>query len=69
VLGRRSAGLTNGERRHEMAQAIAHVVIHEWIHVATQSSSHGGHGITKQFLSPEELTAEPGNKTVAIATH
>jgi hypothetical protein len=69
VLGRRSAGLTNGERRHEMAQAIAHVVIHEWIHVATQSSSHGAHGITKQFLSPEELTAEPGNKTVAIATH
>jgi hypothetical protein len=69
VLGRRSAGLTKEERRHEMAQAIAHVVIHEWIHVAAQNSSHSAHGITKQFLSPEELTAEPRNKTVAIATH
>jgi hypothetical protein len=52
-----------------MAQAIAHVVIHEWIHVATQSPAHGAHGITKQFLSPEELTAEPKNNTVATATH
>ena len=52
-----------------MAQAIAHVVIHEWIHVATQSPAHGAHGITKQFLSPAELTAEPKNNTVATATH
>jgi hypothetical protein len=68
VLGARSAGLTKQERRHEMAQAIAHVVIHEWIHVATQSPAHGARGITKQFLSPEELIAEP-NRTVAIAAH
>ena len=56
-------------RRHEMAQAIAHVVIHEWIHIATQSPSHGARGITKQFLSPAELTGEPGDNTVAIASH
>ncbi len=69
VLRTRSAGLNEDERRHEMAQAIAHVVIHEWIHVATQSPAHGAHGITKQFLSPAELTAEPKNNTVATATH
>jgi hypothetical protein len=69
VLRTRSAGLNKDERRHEMAQAIAHVVIHEWIHIATQSPSHGAHGITKQFLSPAELIAEPKNNTVAIATH
>ncbi len=69
VLRTTSPGLNNYERRHEMAQAIAHVVLHEWIHIATQSSSHGARGITKQFLSPEELTAEPKNNTVAIATH
>jgi hypothetical protein len=69
ALRTRSAGLNNNERRHEMAQAIAHVVIHEWIHIATQSPTHGAHGITKKFLSPEELIAEPKNKTVAVATH
>jgi hypothetical protein len=69
ALRRTSLGLTQYERRHEMAQAIAHVVIHEWIHIATQSSSHGKRGITKQSLSPEELIAEPRNNNVATAIH
>jgi hypothetical protein len=69
VLRSRSAGLDKYERRHAMAQAIAHVVIHEWIHIATQSPAHGARGITKQFLSPAELTAEPRKNTVAIAAH
>jgi hypothetical protein len=67
ALRSHSVGLNKYERRHEMAQAIAHVVIHEWIHIATQSPAHGARGVTKQFLSPEELTAEPRNDTVAIA--
>jgi hypothetical protein len=62
-------GLDMQGRRHEMAQAIAHVVIHEWIHVATQSSSHGREGITRQFLSVGELTKEPPKNDLAIATH
>jgi hypothetical protein len=53
------------QRRHEMDQAIAHVVIHEWIHIATQSSAHGRSGVTKQFLSADELTAEPTKKDLA----
>jgi hypothetical protein len=69
VLRTTSPGLTRRERGHEMAQAVAHVVIHEWIHVATQSASHGREGITKQFLSPAELTAEPTNNNLAIASH
>jgi hypothetical protein len=64
-----SLGLNKYESRHEIAQAVAHVVIHEWIHIAAQCPSHGAHGITKQFLSPAELTADPRNSTVAIATH
>jgi hypothetical protein len=67
VLRTNSPGFNKYERRHEMAQAIAHVVIHEWIHIATQSPAHGARGVTKQFLSPEELTAEPKNDTVAVA--
>jgi len=69
VLRSRSGGLDKYERRRAMAQAIVHVVIHEWIHIATQSPAHGARGITKQFLSAAELTTEPGNNTVAIATH
>jgi hypothetical protein len=69
MLRRRSAGLDQHERRHAMAQAIAHVVIHEWIHIATQSPAHGKRGITKQFLTAAELTTEPRNHTVAIASH
>jgi hypothetical protein len=69
VLRSRSAGLDKYERRHAMAQAIAHVVIHEWIHIGTQSPAHGARGITKQFLTAAELTAEPRNNTVAIASH
>jgi len=67
-LRKRSAGLDGYERRHAMAQAIAHVVIHEWIHIATQSPGHGKRGITKQFLTAAELTAEPKHNTVAVAT-
>ena len=67
-LRRRSAGLDGYERRHAMSQAIAHVVIHELIHIATQSPGHGKRGITKQFLTAAELPAEPKHNTVAIAT-
>jgi hypothetical protein len=69
VLRPISAGSNSGQRRHEMAQAIAHVVIHEWLHIATQSSAHGRKGITKQFLSVDELTAEPTKSELAIAIH
>jgi len=69
ALRGRSAGLDKYERRHAMAQAIAHVVIHEWIHIATQCPAHGKRGITKQFLTAAELTGEPRNNTVAIASH
>ena len=68
VLRSRSASLDQYERRHAMAQAIAHVVIHEWIHIATQSPAHGKRGITKGFLTAAELTGEP-KTNMAIVSH
>jgi hypothetical protein len=59
VLRLKLAGLTVEGRRCAMAQAIAHVLIHEWIHIATQSSSHGARGIAQANLSVEELIAGP----------
>ena len=50
VLRAATLGVTQEQRRQAMAQAIAHVLIHEWIHVATQSSSHSAHGIERASL-------------------
>lgn len=61
VLRPVSAGLSKEGRQHAMAQAIAHVLIHEWVHIATQSGSHSGRGVTQANLSASELMQEPGN--------
>jgi hypothetical protein len=67
LLRATAAGLTVQECRHQMSQAIAHVLIHEWIHIATQNSSHGDRGVTKRFLSAGELIAEPGSNRLPAA--
>ena len=59
ALRSRSAGLDQYARRHAMAQAIAHVVIHEWIHIATQSTRHNSRGISQAYLSVNDLIEEP----------
>jgi hypothetical protein len=54
-------------RQHVMDQAIAHVVIHEWSHVMTQNTGHSSRGITKAYLSVNELTAEPTSDRLSAA--
>jgi hypothetical protein len=61
VLRPASAGMSGQGRQHAMAQAIAHVLIHEWAHIAMQSTSHRGRGITQANLSVSDLIQEPGN--------
>jgi hypothetical protein len=69
VLRPTAVGLNKEGRRRVMTQAIAHVLIHEWIHIATQSSSHGTHGITQAALPVAELIADPRNSRTPAATH
>jgi hypothetical protein len=69
VLRPVAAGLDKDGRRNVMAQAIAHVLIHEWIHVATQNRSHGDRGITQAALSVNELIADPRLHLRVIPTH
>jgi hypothetical protein len=38
------------------SEAISHVILHEWIHIATQSPAHASHGIMEPVLSPHDLT-------------
>ncbi len=59
VLRPAVARLNKEDRRYAMAQAISHVLIHEWSHIATQSSSHGARGITQAYLSVNDLIANP----------
>lgn len=51
--------LTKEGRRNAMDQAIAHILIHEWRHIATQSSAHSTRGIAQANLSVNELIAAP----------
>jgi hypothetical protein len=59
VLRPTLASLNKEDRRYAMLQAIAHVLIHEWIHIATQSDVHGRQGIMQAYLSANQLIAGP----------
>jgi hypothetical protein len=67
LLRPRGANLSKQERQHLMDQAIAHVLIHEWSHIVTQSKAHSSRGITQACLSVEELIAEPKNNHLSAA--
>jgi hypothetical protein len=52
ILGQRALGLSSSQRERLMANAIARVVIlHEWIHIATQNPHHAKHGVAKAEFS------------------
>ena len=61
VLRPAAAGLSKQGRQYMMDQAIAHVLIHEWIHIATQSTRHSSRGISQAYLSVNDLIEEPKN--------
>jgi hypothetical protein len=65
VLRPATAGLNDKGRQYAMAQAVAHVLIHEWMHIATQSSAHAAHGIRQANLSVSELIGETRNNHLA----
>jgi len=62
LLGPEASSLDKQGRRRAMGQAIAHVLIHEWIHIATQRPSHDAHGIMKSSISVKERIAHPRDK-------
>jgi hypothetical protein len=67
VLRPAVASLSKEDRRYAMMQAIAHVLIHEWIHIATQSDAHGRRGIMQAYLSANQLIAGPKNGDLQVA--
>jgi len=59
VLGAQAQGLDRDERNRMMAEAMARVLVHEWIHVAAQTDRHGQEGITRASFNEEDLLGEP----------
>lgn len=62
-LGQHSLGLTGDQRQRQMANAMARVILHEWIHIATQDAHHAKHGIAKAEFSIDDLLAHPAKSS------
>jgi hypothetical protein len=43
------------QRLQTASEAIAHVILHEWTHIATQSAAHASRGLMQSELSTREL--------------
>lgn len=55
MLGQRAMWMNQGARNSAMAEAISRVVLHEWVHIATQSSAHTRDGIEKRSFGLQDL--------------
>jgi hypothetical protein len=66
-LSHRAAGMTASGRTAAMSEAMARVILHEWAHVATQSSAHGAKGITKARFGVDDLVLSGRQAQVGTA--
>jgi hypothetical protein len=57
LLASEAYGLDRDGRSRLMAAAIARVILHEWIHIATQSERHAQEGLGKAAFGPRDLVA------------
>jgi len=55
VLAARAQGMPEGARYELMSGAVARVILHEWIHIATQRASHARRGIEKAQFGAADL--------------
>jgi hypothetical protein len=67
VLRPAAARLSKQDRQYMMDQAIAHVLIHEWDHIATQSARHTSRGVSQAYLSVNDLIEKPKSKHLSVA--
>jgi hypothetical protein len=58
VLEPLAAGMERERRASVMAEAIARVILHEWVHVATQNAGHTAKGLSKAEFGVTDLLAE-----------
>jgi hypothetical protein len=61
MLATQAYGLDRDQRNGLMAVAIARVILHEWIHIATQNPGHARDGLGKAAFRPWDLVAHAAN--------
>ncbi len=57
TLASQTYGLARDQQDKLMARAIARVILHEWIHIATQNPGHAQDGLAKATFGPRDLIA------------
>ena len=57
MLATKAFGRNREQRDNLMAVAIARVILHEWIHIATQSKHHSDRGLAKARFGSGDLSA------------
>ena len=68
MLATQAFGLNRDERNRLMAVAMARVILHEWIHIATQNSHHSEHGLGKAQFGVADLLAHPARQAAQWGT-
>jgi hypothetical protein len=58
MLGPIALGMDQKRRDTVMGEAITRVILHEWIHIATQNSGHKENGVTKSAFDIRDLLAD-----------
>src|SRR6202044_3343311 len=61
TLASQTLGLDRDQRSRLMAVAIARVILHEWIHIATQNPGHARDGLAKAVFGPQDLSPNAAN--------
>ena len=64
MLATQAFGLDRDRRNRLMAVAIARVILHEWIHIASQNPHHSEHGLAKAQFGVTDLLAHPARHAV-----
>jgi hypothetical protein len=64
----RTQWMNGKERIDAMSEAIAWVVLHEWVHVARQSAAHGANGVTKASFGVNDLLCRDEGASRVTAT-
>ncbi|MGB6691338.1 MAG: hypothetical protein WBE76_26185 [Terracidiphilus sp.] len=57
VLGPQAMWMNKERRTQAMAEAMSRVILHEWIHIATQNAGHAERGIAKAEFGVADLLA------------
>jgi len=58
LLGQHVFGLDRDVRNAAMAEAISRVILHEWVHIATQNPAHSREGIEKRWFGVQDLVPD-----------